>query len=149
MTFIGSLILCILFLVAGALADAIMDKLQFHFDKSIFKDFKNQQFWNPELSWQNKWKTNFMYPVTDPNRAIVGREKFWGSSRWFVGLTDGWHLIQFFQLLFYAASAAIWVPHALDANPFKVFIISLIIARIIVGVAWVLFFDKLLTRKVK
>lgn len=33
-----------------------MDKLQFHYDRSIFSEFKNQQFWNPEISWKNKWE---------------------------------------------------------------------------------------------
>lgn len=41
--------------------------------------FKNKKFWLKNQSWENKWKS--------PNI-----EKFWGSSRWFVFLTDGWHL---------------------------------------------------------
>lgn len=44
--------------------------------------FYKKTFWIKSISWQNKWK--------DGNPAKG--EKFWGSSRWFVALTDAWHL---------------------------------------------------------
>ena len=61
-----------------------MDKLQFHYDKSIFKNFKNQQFWDGRISWKNKWKNG------DKEQG----EKFPGSSTFFVFTTDAWHLFQ-------------------------------------------------------
>lgn len=42
----------------------------------------NPIFWIKNISWKNKWKNG------DKNQG----EKFFGSSRWFVALTCGWHL---------------------------------------------------------
>ena len=52
------LIISILLIFFAGASEAIMDKLQFHFDKSIFsnKDKYKQLFWNPIDSWKNKWK---------------------------------------------------------------------------------------------
>ena len=44
--------------------------------------FLPERFWNKYMSWKNKWK----------NGDKAQGEKFWGSSRWFVMFTDGWHL---------------------------------------------------------
>ena len=50
-------ILGLLFVTASSIAEAIMDKVQFHYEKSIFSTDKyNQLFWNPIESWKNKWK---------------------------------------------------------------------------------------------
>jgi len=59
----------------------------------------NISYWNKSESWTKKWKTVII------NNKYVKKEKFWGSSRWFVSFTDGWHLSQFvfhtsWQLLF-------------------------------------------------
>lgn len=41
---------------------------------------------NPATSWPNKW-------AKDQNGLpLVGTERFWGSSRWFVAFTDDWHM---------------------------------------------------------
>lgn len=80
------MILIGLILIAiSAIAEAIMDTLQFHYDNSIFKRFKNQRFWYPGFSWMNKWKEG------DPNKG----ERFLGSSTIFVAFTDAWHLFKF------------------------------------------------------
>jgi hypothetical protein len=75
-------------LTISAICKAVMDKLQFHYDKSIFTKFKNEIFWNPKISWKNKWKNG------DPKNG----EKFFGSSTFLVSLTDGWHLFQHFMI---------------------------------------------------
>lgn len=67
--------------IAGAMNGA-MDKLQFHYGKSIFP--KGSQYWDPKLSWRNKYKNG------DVNQG----PKFPGSTTIFVWLTDGWHLLQ-------------------------------------------------------
>jgi hypothetical protein len=72
-----------LILLSGV-SESIMDTLQFHYDLSIFKKMNNQKFWNPILSWMNKWKND------DPKNG----EKFLGSSTIFVGVTDAWHLFK-------------------------------------------------------
>jgi len=83
--------------LAGA-ANGIMDLLQFHYLSSIFSTFKKQKFWNPQLSWENKWIWTYENSRGWP--TPVKKEKFWGSSRWFVFITDGWHLVQFFTIKF-------------------------------------------------
>lgn len=64
-----------LMFVAGGFEGA-MDGLQFHYDKP-------NQFWNPNLSWTNKYKNN------DPLQGKTFRGKY------MVFTTDGWHLMKF------------------------------------------------------
>ena len=80
----GTIIIGLTFIIISAIAKSIMDKLQFHYDKSIFKNFKNQQFWDGRISWKKKWKNG------DKEQG----EKFPGSSTIFVFSTDAWHLFQ-------------------------------------------------------
>jgi len=62
------------FAVAGAF-EGTMDYLQFHYDG-------NSQFWQPDISWMNKYKNR------DPRQGLT----FMG--RWFVTGTDGWHAMK-------------------------------------------------------
>ncbi len=64
-------------------SDAMMDKLRFHFSKSIFQSW-DPQFWNPAISWRNK------YIDGDPAK---GRKKLWGIQIPVI-FTDGWHAIK-------------------------------------------------------
>ena len=51
----------------------------------------NPLFWHKNEAWKNKWKDG------DKTKG----EKFFGSSRWFVMFTCGWHLFGFvFRLCF-------------------------------------------------
>jgi len=70
-------------ILVGAISKAVMDKIQFHFSSSIFKD-KHPMFWDPRVSWKNKWKEG----------DYTQGEKFWLSSTVLVFLTDAWHLFQ-------------------------------------------------------
>jgi hypothetical protein len=79
------IIIGLILIILSGMAEAIMDTLQFHYDTSIFKKFKNQRFWYPGFSWMNKWKDG------DPKNG----ERFLGSSTIFVGFTDAWHLFKF------------------------------------------------------
>tara|TARA_X000001382_G_scaffold25412_3_gene15998 strand:+ start:7470 stop:7844 length:375 start_codon:yes stop_codon:yes gene_type:complete len=73
-------------LIAGA-ANGIMDLINFHWHRAPEFMQKNYQFWNPEISWKNKWNTE------------TGKEKFLGSSTIFAFLTDGWHLMKTIMLI--------------------------------------------------
>lgn len=70
----------------SAISKAIQDKLQFHFDKSVFSKSKLQQWWNPTLSWKNKHE---WFP----------KSKFltWIISNPLVSITDAWHLFGFLR----------------------------------------------------
>jgi len=64
-----------------------MDTLQFHYGNSCFSKLKKQNWWNPSISWKNKYKNN------NPDEG----SKFFGSTTIFVWTTDAWH---FFQMIF-------------------------------------------------
>ena len=112
----------------AAASEAIMDKLNFHFDKSIFSTKQNQLFWNPNESWKNKWK------------ADLKTEKFPGSSTLFVFTTDAWHLFKFFK------NTALFIGLPLLYLGGINIILSIFIARFIYGVIFTLFFDKFLVK---
>ena len=87
----------ILMIVAGA-CNAIMDTLQFRFDKSIFKN-RNPNFWDPKKSWINKYGQP-LKPYTTRNgttlRIVTPKfeELFPFSTTIFGSLTYAWHLFQ-------------------------------------------------------
>lgn len=93
----------ILLFIAGAL-NGIMDLIQFHYDNSKFKGL-NENYFNPKKSWVNKWKWVNEYKGGYP--IVVRKERFWGSSRWFVRFTDFWHLVKSFMILCIIASVII------------------------------------------
>lgn len=74
----------VLIIFLAGLSEGVMDWLQFRYFV-----YGGSTFWNPSLSWVNKWK---------PGTTNV--ERFWQSSRSLVFLTDGWHLMKFFRNLF-------------------------------------------------
>lgn len=53
--------------------------------------FRNKGYWIKKYSSNNKWKNG------DKSQG----EKFFGSSRWFVALTDAWHLFGTFMFYSY------------------------------------------------
>lgn len=54
----------------------------------------NPFFWHKNIAWANKWK----------DFDKMKGEKFFGSSRWFVMFTCGWHLFGFVFRLCFAAT---------------------------------------------
>ena len=70
------------------LSKAIQDIIQFHFDLSIFSLFKNQNYFNPNLSWKNKYNISKNKIISYLFQTV------------FVFITDFWHLIGFFRTLF-------------------------------------------------
>lgn len=118
----------LLFFFISGICEAIMDKLQFHFDTSIFKQFKDQYFWDPRISWKNKYKDN------DPTKG----DKFFLSRSLFVGLTDAWHLFKLFRTFFiFAGIYFIFIPCATNSTC----LLFVIFARVLFGVAFTLFFN--------
>lgn len=65
----------ILVFAAGCF-EGVMDGLQFYYDKP-------NQFWNPDISWKNKYKGG------DPANGKTF------AGKYFVAATDGWHLMKF------------------------------------------------------
>lgn len=97
-------LLAALVTVAG-LANGVMDTLTFHYSSSIFPQREGQtllgagpQFWNPGISWKNKYKD---FP-DDP------RPRYPGATTWLAWTTDAWHLAQMIMLT--AFQLAILIP---------------------------------------
>lgn len=123
---LGLLLLCL-----GGASEAIMDKIMFHYDRSIFKSLKNQIFFDPNLSWRNKYKKNQLIP------------KFPGSTTIFVSLTDMWHLAKLAKHLFTFGGLFILAFNSVtNWELFSVFVVG----RILYGLSFELTFSKLLEK---
>ena len=122
-------ILGLLLVAISAASEAVMDKIQFHFEKSIFSQDKYKQtFWDPNKSWVNKWKED------------LKTEKFLGSSSIFVFTTDAWHLFKFYRNTF----LFIGLP-LLSFGSINI-ILAAFIARVIYGLVFTFCFDKLFVK---
>lgn len=72
-------------LLSGML-DGTIESINYHYHTGFKPRFKNanDQFWNPELSWRNKYLNG------DPKLG----PKFYGSTTSFVFTTDAYHLLR-------------------------------------------------------
>jgi hypothetical protein len=72
-------------LVSGML-DGTIETISYHYDNGFKRRFSkvNDQFWNPAISWTNKYKDN--NPALGP--------KFMGSTDIFVCTTDAYHMLR-------------------------------------------------------
>lgn len=110
MTFDPQLLLVVVFAILTGLANSALDLLadEVAFDRSVFKKWP-RSFWLKTASWRNKYKRyktgKLVVKRNNPDGSVEYKPRFWGSTTVFVFLTDGWHLVQFFQWSF--ASAAI------------------------------------------
>lgn len=68
-------------LIISSISKAIMDTLNFHFHKSIFKKLNSKWFNSPEITWKNKYEWF-------PNSKILT----WIICNPLVFVTDAWHL---------------------------------------------------------
>lgn len=71
------LLLALLTICVAAMLNATMDTLTHHFSTSIFAGL-NDQWWNPAISWQNKYNYSFPWNI--------------------VQLSDAWHLAKTLML---------------------------------------------------
>lgn len=90
----------LIFIILAAFSNAVMDVLSTRYDVSIFRNFKNEKFWDWRLSWKNKWK----------NGSILNGERFFLSSTWLVFLTDAWHLFKALMLAFVSLAIIFYKP---------------------------------------
>jgi hypothetical protein len=88
----------------------------------------NQLFWDPRESWKNKWKED------------LKTERFLGSSTIFVFTTDAWHLFKFLKNTF----LFIGLPLITFSDYIVVF--EMVMARIIYGIVFTIYFDKILAK---
>lgn len=86
----------LIFIIIFIICDDIQDAITWNFETSIFKDC-NPNFCNPAISWKNKYKEGV--PEYGP--------KFFGSTTFFVWMTDLWHLMKFIKMV------SLWVVIAI------------------------------------
>ena len=69
----------------SGMADGTAEALKYRYPefKKVFPN-ANDQFWNPNLSWTNKYR----------NGDYLQGEKFLGSTTVFVWTTDGYHMVR-------------------------------------------------------
>lgn len=88
--------ICAMLFLAGA-ADGLSQDLLFHYNEfERTTGFENHQYWDPDISWRNKYKNG------DPNAGA----KFFGSTTFLVGLTDGYHASRSFRDIMIITSLA-------------------------------------------
>lgn len=90
---IEDILTVVLFLLFAGIFRGLREVIQFRYDnfKEMFP-FVNDNFWNPKISWRNKYKNN------NPELG----EKFYFSTSFLVFLTDGYHLLANLTHLFLA-----------------------------------------------
>jgi hypothetical protein len=118
----------VLLIIIAAIANAICDKLQFHFSTSIFP---SNTFWNPQVSWKNKWKNG------DKSQG----EKFFGSSTFLVFTTDAWHLFKMFMLVCISLAIVFYSPIT------KYKLLDALILHTLWGIIFELVFKHVLTKR--
>lgn len=96
------MIISILLFILAGFFNSIMDTILFHWSESYFADIINtklQFFCNPVISWKNMYKNND--PIQGP--------KFFGSTTFFVWLTDLWHLCKGLMIVSICLGAIFYV----------------------------------------
>ena len=88
----------IFLLILSGLSKAVKDTIEHHYLISIFQKL-NPFFWNPSLSWLNKYK----------NKDQKQGPAFWGSTTFLVWITDGWHLLDMIQALCWQFTLSFWI----------------------------------------
>lgn len=133
-----SIILIFLLWFIAAASNAVMDILQHKYKQSIFSNY-NRQYWDPIISWANKYK------------VLSERIKYKWNFYLFkidkpVFLTDAWHLFQSIMIVSLAISVLIALTLGLNILPAFLILNGL-------GLTWnktfVLFYHKLLNKNFK
>jgi hypothetical protein len=124
--------LILIFIIAciaiSSFFESEMDILTHDYQRSLAVRFGwSYYFWNPTISWRNKWK----------NGNKEDGEDYWGSSTFFVWRTDGWHLCKFLRNRFFSLALTVAVYQDFTHKGFWVFVIT----YVVLGVAQSLFFE--------
>ena len=124
------MIFLLLLILLSGFFEGLMDRIQFHYNGSLFSKLKNQVFWNPSISWKNKWK------LGDPQKG----PKFFMSTTLFVFITDAWHLFKFIRntLIFISLGFL-----SFRSDDFYLLSFILLISRILYGVGFWLSYKKM------
>jgi len=82
-------VISLIFLSLSAICNAIMDTVSFHYEKSIFYKLSNHKWWNPKISWNNKY-----------NQDSTRKKWLWGLINKPVQVTDAFHFFKMLMIMF-------------------------------------------------
>ena len=110
--------------VLAALCNAVMDTLAHHYPTSIFTKW-DPQFWNPAISWKNKYKEGI---------KAYG-PAFFLSTGMLVLFTDGWHLFKSMMIVLIGI-AIVTFPYSIEICIFSSSFLNGLLYLSILGVLW-------------
>jgi hypothetical protein len=110
-----------------------MDVVQFHYEKSIFVSFNNENYFNSEKSWTRKY--------IDGDFLKGKRKWFFGLLDYPVFLTDFWHLMKTSMLFLIVASIVFYTPTFTVFNLGLCKPLLLIFDFVLFGTLWITFFN--------
>jgi hypothetical protein len=93
-----------LFVICGAVCNAVMDVTSHHFHESIFSKIKNKKV-NRWFRSYDSWKLKYEWY----DDQIVGR-KTWKGIRIPVQITDAWHFFKMLMIVFMCGAMAVYEP---------------------------------------
>jgi hypothetical protein len=131
---------CLLLIFGAGALNGVMDTLQFRYGTSVFpkrqgETFlgKDRYFWDPDVSWKNKYKD---WPSDQ-------RPAFPGATTWAVAFTDAWHLAQSMMLLcFHFSIVLLLVYHY--RFPRWLLLVAVVPLNWFFGLAFTIMFGKVL-----
>jgi len=131
-----------LFFMLAAICNALMDTLQFHWYKFRWNNDVNPQFWNPAISWKNKYIDN------NPKNGL----KYKGVLGFLNNFLDAWHIAKM-GMIFSFAFSVLYFPLAFKFCVFNSNFLNGLLWLVILGVCWNtpfnLFFNKIFVKKEK
>jgi hypothetical protein len=119
----------IILIILAAICNGVMDNITHHWSTSKLNKY-NEKFWNPELSWKNKYIDN------DPKKGY--KKLFWKIEKP-VALTDAWHLFKSLMIIFVCLAIVLYTP-------LIIFYIDFVILGILWNIIFNLFYDKILKK---
>jgi hypothetical protein len=127
----------IIWWILAAVCNAVMDTLSHHYPTSIFVN-KDPKFWNPKISWKNKYKEGVkaMGPA------------FYLSTGILVAFTDAWHLFKSIQIVLIVVSI-ITFPYSYQFCFLDVVWLNQLAWLLLYGIAWNVPFSFMYNRVLK
>ena len=107
--------LVITLILISAAANGLYDRIQFHWNLTPTWIAERPNFWNPKISWKNKYKKDLETP------------NFFLSTTLLVFLTDGIHLLEFIRVNSIVIAISLMTP-----NP----VIYFLILRLVYWIGW-------------
>ena len=115
----------LLLVALAAICNAVMDVISFHYKQSIFTKY-NPQWWNPAISWKNKY-------IDWDNDVRMEKVIYIGnlfSIKYPTFLTDAWHFFKSLMIVLLGFAIVFYNP-----------VVNIYVDIILVGLAWNLIFN--------